>query len=345
MASELLLENCCDAAGLLSGPRCVYAQSIQREQLRTTWHVRTPDTFEQLLQSSDSEFLVLAISKNAAAPMLLELSKLPLPLLIETPPAVSLDELRHLLTNIPAQARIQVAEQYPLLPMMQSVTSFIQTGKLGDIQHLQVSFGHGYHVMSLIRKWLELSDAAGSVIGFRLHSSIMEGPYRGQLPVRERMVDTSQDLALLQLVDGRSALFDFTRDQYFSPIRQNRILIRGTRGEIRDDQATYMADYKTPINSALTRMQSGTGGSLEPLSLQGVLCEGNWLYRNPVHPASLSDEELAIAHVLFQMRDYVRHGAQKGYSLREACQDVYLALKMEEAIQSGNRIDFNLNRN
>jgi hypothetical protein len=311
--------------------------SDKRQQLQAAWNVNTPSTLDKLLNASDADFIVLSISKQAVAPMLLELASTSIPILAETPPAANLEQLLHLVANMPANARIQVAEQYPFYPHNQARTSLLAAGMLGEPVHLQVSAGHGYHGMSLIRRWLALGNEECTITGQRFESSIMEGPYREQLPQEERFVASSQDVALFQFEGGRSAVFDFTREQYFSPIRQNRVLIRGIKGEIIDNRAYYMADFETPIQGKFTRIQSGGEGSLGPLSLEGIVFEGDWLYRNPVHPTAFTDEELAMTQVLLHMADYARQGIST-YSFMDACLDTYLAFMMDEAIHTGHRV-------
>ena len=49
---------------------------------------------------------------------------------------------------------MQVAEQYAFQPLHAARLAFIRAGKLGEISQVQVSVAHGYHGISLIRKFL-----------------------------------------------------------------------------------------------------------------------------------------------------------------------------------------------
>ncbi|MCY1244568.1 hypothetical protein D9M72_576540 [compost metagenome] len=71
--------------------------------------------------------------------------------------------------------------------------------------------------------------------------------------------------------------------------------------------------------------------------LRGLVEGGNWLYRNPFAPARLADDELSVAALLQGMADYV-HGGPQVYSLAEACQDQYLALTIQQSVESGKGI-------
>jgi predicted dehydrogenase len=313
----------------------------KRMEAEKRWGIRAYNNLEELVESCPA-FTVLCVSKAAAPHWIKELSSHGLAVLAETPPAADSGALEELLAALPADARIQVAEQYPLQPMHQARTKLLASGKLGQPVHVQVSAAHGYHGISLIRHWLGHGDKAVSctVSAQRLTAPILAGRVRNHLPEDDRLKDSVQDIALFRFDNGQSALLDFTYDQYFSPIRRNRILIRGTHGEIRDSGFDYMTDRQTAVTGDLRRITTGGEGSLEPLSLQGVLWGGEWLYRSPFHPAGFTDEDLAIAHMLVDMGAYTLGGGKPVYPLHSAVIDTRLAFCMEQAILSGREVRF-----
>lgn len=322
---------------------CVYLRNAgKREPFCQKWGVETVDTPEELLRKTSLDFIVLAVSKQAAGEWILRLTteQHNLPVLIETPPAPGLAELRQLARTLPSGARIQVAEQYPLLPHHQARTAVLESGLLGDSVHVRVSAGHGYHGVSLMRRWLGINDNSRCTItGQRLHGTIIEGPQRGRLPQEERYVPSVQDIAVLAWEENNlSALYDFTRDQYFSPIRKMSVLIRGTRGEIADNRISFMHSFSDAGSSMLCREQTGGEGNLSPLSLEGISFRGQFVYRNPFHPAALNDEQTAIADVLFRMGQYARTG-DSFYSITEAMHDTYLGYMIDEAVSTGQTIE------
>ena len=126
-------------------------------------------------------------------------------------------------------------------------------------------------------------------------------------------------------------------DQYFSWVRSQRLLVRGERGEIVDQRASYLVDYSQPIDVTFQRSVAGANGNLEGMYLKGIQAGEQWVYRNPFIPASLTDEEIAIATSLAKMGDYVAGGPEV-YPLAEACQDRYLAIVIAEAVESGKTV-------
>lgn len=52
-------------------------------------------------------------------------------------------------------------------------------------------------------------------------------------------VIAEEKIVVLRFRD-KTAVYDFNYEQYFSDIRRSRILIRGTNGEILNDECTYL---------------------------------------------------------------------------------------------------------
>jgi hypothetical protein len=199
-----------------------------------------------------------------------------------------------------------------------------------------VSVGHGYHGISLIRRFLGIEYEPPEVTGVQFRSAIVAGGDRDGPPQKETIRDSVQDFYLFDFGD-RFGLLDFTNDQYFGWIRNTRILIRGERGEVVTDRVYYLEDFRTPVEVGFVRRTAGTGSNLEGNHLQGYLAGGDWIYENPCAPASLSDDEIAIATCLMKMDEYVRTG-RDFYPLAEASQDHYLYLLGQQAANEGRPI-------
>ncbi|PWV95912.1 putative dehydrogenase [Paenibacillus cellulosilyticus] len=293
------------------------------------WKVPVYRSAEELAEVSD--FLVLAVSKTSAPASITELAAADIPVLAETPPATNLSEYEQLSAIAASNPRIQVAEQYPLLPHNQARTAYINTGKLGDVMHVQVSAGHGYHGISLIRKWLSIGTTFEcDIIGRRFSLPIADTPHRGQASSNEVGIE-QQEIAIFSFADGKSAVLDFARSQYFSTIRSNRILIRGSHGEIQDNTITRKIGPDHFETVTIQRSQHGQEDSLYNLSLAHLQAGVDVLYRNPFSSYPLSDEEIGIAEALLRMRTFLEEGTSF-YSLSDALTDVRLGLSMEEAI-------------
>ncbi|MFS0869096.1 Gfo/Idh/MocA family protein [Paenibacillus xylanilyticus] len=292
------------------------------------WGVTLYESPNEVARHSD--FLLVAVSKTSVPAVLEELALLHVPLLVETPPAFDEESLALMSKFAEANAHIQIAEQYPLQPHHMARMALIRSGKLGQVHHVQASSGHGYHGISLIRNWLSISDISCEIVARRFELPILEVPYRGR-QVQDQIENEVQDIAMLTFQNGKSALLDFTRSQYFSPLRQNRVLIRGSHGEIRDNEVTISVGAEAFDTYSIHRIQSGMEGSLGPLSLRELRAGQQCLYRNPFSSAPFSDEELAMAEILTRMSTYVRENIPF-YSLTEALNDVRLSLAIEKSI-------------
>jgi hypothetical protein len=146
-----------------------------------------------------------------------------------------------------------------------------------------------------------------------------------------------QQIALLDFGSGRQAVFDFVGVQYFSLIRNQRVTVRGERGEIIDQTLYTQTDRGEPISLPFHRHMAGPNGNLEGHHLKGIQLGETWVYHNPTAPARLADEEIAMADVLQGMGAYVRGGPEV-YPLAEAMQDHYLGLCIRQATETGHPI-------
>src|SRR5207253_257059 len=79
---------------------------------------------------------------------------------------------------------------------------------------------------------------------------------------------------------GRMGLYDFTDNQWWNPLRGERIVVRGSRGEIVDDLVTRLAGPGRPVSSPLVRRQLGQGLNLEGLGLDRISLDGAVVYGN-----------------------------------------------------------------
>ncbi len=317
--------------------QCILARRPDRaEELRREFAVRTTDNLEDLL-AGKPDFVVTSVSWDSNPAVMRELAERGVPVLSETPPARSHDDLLALMDLMKAGARIQVAEQYFLQPEHAARLNVAASGRLGDVFQAQISVAHGYHGISLMRKYLGITYEAATVTARNLPETVVGGPDRNGRPPREERIDQhTQQVAFFDFGD-KQGVFDFVGSIYHSYIRTHRVLVRGPRGEINGDQVRYLADYKTPIEFQMRRVDAGHTGDLDGHFNHGVLAGETWAYRNPFPFARLMDDEIAIADCLKRMGEYA-HGGADFYPLAEACQDHYLSILMERSAASGKEV-------
>ena len=298
--------------------------------LENTWGIKTYRTIDDLLKFTTPSFLVVSVPGDIAPSIITELASKGIPILTETPPAPDVAGLIELNKLTKLGAKIQVAEQYHLQPMHAARIAIVDSGKLGEISQVQVSFSHGYHAISIIRKLLGIKFENAKINALNLISPFVAGPGRNGLSEQETQLDALQELALLQFGE-KSAIYDYSQDQHRSFIRGNRILIRGNRGEITNKEVRYLKDFHTPIEYELIEKSAGLDGNIEGYFIKGVIGGEQWVYLNPFIPAKLSEDEIAIASCLEKMETYVK-GGPAFYSLAEASQDHYLWMMIKKSV-------------
>jgi len=316
----------------------VVARSETRaKEVESDWGVPCFASIADLIQNTRPSFVVASVSAEVMPQVCIELAEHTVPILAETPPATDLEGLVSLYQQVSKSgARIQVAEQYWAQPLHAARQAVVDSDILGPINQVNLSVCHGYHAMSLIRRLLGVDFEPARIRGQRFTSRVVAGPDRSGPPSEQRVVDVETDFASLDFGD-RIGFYEFCLPQYRSWIRGQRVCIRGERGEIIDDRVTYLKDEVTPISARLVRHEAGRNGNLEGLHLKAIQFQDDWVYRNPVPPARLSDEEIAVAQCLLDMQRFVEEG-RSFYSLEEASQDQYLALACTTAVETGDTV-------
>ena len=314
---------------------CVARTEAARARIKAAWEIPVFEELDALLDQHPN-FVVASVPWAASPPVLVELAARDMPTLAETPPAPDLEGLIRLWKDLPKKARVQVAEQYQFQPLHAARLAFAHSGKLGEIRQVQVSAAHGYHGIALIRKFLDAGYENATMKAFKFKSPLIAGPGRTGPPSVEKEIESVQVIAYLQF-DRKLAVFDFTTDQYFSWIRSQRLLVRGERGEINNLDASYLTDFRTPVNVRFERHDAGQNGNLEGYYHKGYSAGGTRCYQNPFVPARWSDDEIAVATCLQGMARYLETG-ESFYSLAEASQDHYLSLMIQEAAETGKEL-------
>lgn len=306
----------------------------KRLEIASGWNISAYESVADLIGASPVDFVVLCLPSTENAAFIQYLAEHNVAVLVETPPANRIDGLIDLYRLTEQGAKVQVAEQYHLRPMHAARLQLCREGLIGAAHYAQLSAGHGYHGISLMRRLLGIGCDNAEIVGVRHISDIAGGPDRYGLPKDGAFKKSTQDIAIFNFGD-KVGIIDFSADQYFSWIRSTRVTVYGENGEIQNDEVAYMADYSTPIRVNMKRI--GENGNTRSDCLLGICAGDRWLYRNPFISGRLNDDEIAITSCLQGMRQYIRTGEHM-YSIAEAAQDQYLSLMMNDALKSGQKV-------
>jgi len=301
-----------------------------------TWGIKTFRNIEDLLKFTTPSFVVVSVPGTIAPTITKELASRGISILAETPPAPDLPGLIELNKLTKLGAKIQIAEQYHLQPMHAARIAIVNSGILGEISHVQVSFSQEYHAMSIARKLLGIKFENAEINAFKFISPFVTGAGRNGLSKEETILDSVHQIALIDF-GKKSTLYDFAKDQHRSFARSNRVLVRGVRGEINNKEVRYLKDFRTPIEYELKEKNTGLDGNMEDYYIKGIIGGEQWVYVNPFIPGKLSEDEIAIATCLEKMEAYVK-GGPSFYSLAEASQDHYLGMMINKSILTKEKI-------
>lgn len=302
------------------------------------WHVPTTRTLAEAVRAFGPEFALAAVPWASSPVVIRDAVALGLPVMTETPPAPDVAGLEALWSDVGPTGLVQVAEQYPSYPGHQARRALVDAGVLGLVSSVHVASTHQYHAMALVRALLGVGHGDAVVTALRTefplaHPVDRDGP-TGDLTPRPSW----NVLAHLDFGDGRSGIYDFTDNQWHNPLRANRIVVRGSRGEIDTDAVVHAPDPLTVRQSTLVRRQSGVDMDFEGLDLDHIAFEGAVLYRNGWKGGRLTDDEIATATLLGSMTGWVRGQGPAPYPLAEGCQDHLLALAVDTALASGRPV-------
>lgn len=302
------------------------------------WSVPTVRDADELIDRFRPDFVICSVPWPVTPEIIGTVAGNGIPVLAETPPAPDHDGLVRLWQQLPDPGLVQVAEQYPCLPIMQAYRAMIDDGLLGAVTSAQISWTQQYHAVALLRSFLGAGIGPVTVNAESYETEVIESLGRDGWPDRERDTTVTQTIAMINF-DGRLGVYDFTDGQWFHPLLGRRLTVRGSRGEIIDQKLTRMLDPRTPVTEPLTRRQSGLDGDLEGFDLDTLSLGGRVWYRNPFQGKRFADEDIAIATLLIRMTAWIRGAGEPPYPLAEASQDHAIALAITESAASGRRVE------
>jgi predicted dehydrogenase len=294
------------------------------------------DSLDACLREVEVDFVLTATPRTVTPEVVAEAVDRELPVLAETPPAPDLAGLRALWAAVGDSGLVQVAEQYLLMPSHAARAALVAGGAIGTPTQVQVSSTQEYHAVSLIRGLLGAGRGPVTARATRFTAPLVSPLSRGGWTddeVAHPAVTTiaTLDLGEGDLGEGRSGVYDFTEQQTRNQLRFRRITVRGTAGEVHDDEVVRMTGPRTLVRSPLVRRQTGHDLDLIGYDTEHISLGGEVLYRNPYPGRRWMDEEIAMATLLERTAAWV-HGEGPGpYPLADGMHDQQVALAIEES--------------
>ncbi|NJL10403.1 MAG: Gfo/Idh/MocA family oxidoreductase [Calothrix sp. SM1_7_51] len=219
---------------------------------------------DNLLSAEKCEFVVTAISRDENASFIKRVVNNSCAVLSETPPGETIEELNQLFQLSKDGAQIQVAEQFWLQPIHSARLRLIERGEIGEVINAQISIAREYHNISLIRKYLQIGYEPVLITATSSQSFIFASNKQKEYSY----VNTYTDLGWFDF-GKKFAQYEFTPQQYLSPIRSKRVIVRGDKGEIENNCVRGISDSKY-FELTLQRCEYGTHGEPDSLYLDSI---------------------------------------------------------------------------
>ncbi|GAA2727486.1 Gfo/Idh/MocA family protein [Cellulomonas aerilata] len=330
--SEFFLRLAQAAPEQLQVVAVVARRPSEAERLSARWGVRTVGTVDEAL-ALRPEFVVPAVSWPAMPVVTRELVAAGVKVLAETPPAPDLDGLRSLWEEVGSSGLVQVAEQYTRMPGHAARLAVVGDGVIGAPTSVEVASTHLYHAVSLVRGYLGV-DMAETVVDARTFVAPLADPlsFHGWVPDAQPEPRTTT-VATLDFGDGRMGLYDFVDNQWWNPLRARRVVVRGSLGEIVDDEVTRLTP-EGPITSPVVYRRTGVDMNLEGNDVVHASFDGRVVWRNAWVGTRFSEDDLAVADHLVATGAWARDEAPGPYPLAQACQDHAIGLAIEESART-----------
>ena len=308
------------------------------EAVRKKWSILTYSTLSELITKTKPDFVVTSVSWNSNPDVLRECVAMSIPVLSETPPAPDIEALRKLWLEIGTKELVQVAEQYMYLPGHVARKTIIDRGSIGTPTSVHVSSTHGYHAMSIVRGYLGFPTGTAEVHASTFVAALVDPLSRSGWNEDLEPKPARTTLATVDFGDGKSALYDFTDNQWHNQLRFRRILIRGSEGEIADDTIIRLRKPNAITRSQFNRYQLGHDLNLDGHDTEHISLDGEVIYTNPFVGKRFMDEEIAIASMMRGMSLWISDEGPAPYSLAQAAQDLLISLAIDESLLIGSKV-------
>ena len=304
---------------------CRSQEKADRIRTQTGFSVTTS---KEACEACRPDFVVVAVNKANIADVAEEWVLRGHTVLTETPAGASLEQLERIWElRERCGCRIQVAEQYFHYPSLSVGMKYIERGDIGEPFSLYISAAHDYHGASIMRKYLSVGQEAFAVAAKRFRFPLTETDSREGAVTDGRTTLRERDIALFEFASGKIGLYDFSGEQYHSFIRSRHIIVRGRDGELSDQVLYRLDDRHYPRTKILLPELEPRYRVLETKRIRDYV--RMW---KPELSLDEIEDEYAIACMLYDMGDYIASGKEI-YPLRDALQDAYMWLVLQEAVQ------------
>lgn len=259
------------------------------------------------------DFVVVAVNKASLFSVSKEYLEMGIPVLCETPGAYGADEIRSALAYTPS-VPYAIAEQYFLYPGYSALIRLIESGVIGRPTGLYISLCHEYHAVSLMRKLLGKKEHPHIVSSLEFPEEVPGGFSRYSASADGTLSSALRKVSLFAFESGEHVLYDFSSNQYHSPLRCVSYRVEGEKGEIKDGHVSWVDE----------RLKNHDG---EIENRRDRICfEGKVLFENRFPGIVLSCDEYAIASLLVNFSKAVRGEEDLLYPAGEALLDALSAL-------------------
>ena len=296
------------------------------------------DSVAALLREHPVDFVVTSTPTSVTPGVIVDCVNRGLPVLAETPPAGSADEVAALWRAVGTAGLVQVAEQYHLMPLHAARLAAVRAGLVGSVGQVHVSSTQLYHAVSLLRRFLGIGIEGALVRASRFVVPLVNPLNRGGWTDDLEPHDATTTLATLDFGNGRSGLYDFTDNQTRNLLRTRRLLVRGSHGELSNETVVRLRDATTITRSAFNRRQTGHDLDQNGYATDHIALGDEVYWRNPWPAQRWTDDELAIAELLTRTAAWVRSEGPEPYPLVEACTDQLLALAITESAETDRAV-------
>lgn len=313
-------------AEALDGVDCVGVVSRRAQELPVPVHL----SLDECLAATRPDFVVTAVPWPVTPSLVAELVERGVRVLAETPPAPDLEGLRQLWRRVGDSGLVQVAEQYTRMPAHAARLALVRSGAVGTPTRVDVSSTHQYHAVSLIRTFLGVGREPAGVRATRTTAPLADPLSRTGWADPAEVGPATTTIATIAFAGGGFGLYDFTDNQWHNQLLARRLLVRGTTGELRDQEVVRLVADRTIVTTPLVRRQTGYDLDLDGFDTDHITLGDEVLYRNPYQGQRWNDEEIAIATLLADTAAWVDGGAEP-YPLADGIHDYCVALAVEAA--------------